>query len=128
MDWRRLYDRNRALLHAAGNLIRKHGGPWVLGGDFQNTPEDMHYYMRNWLESVGGEVCAAGNVTCKSVNGGRTIDYFIIDSRISHGVSGIWTQMDMPSSPHYLVVLRLDAVASRTMLREYVTRKRLSQD
>ena len=89
-------DRNRALLYAAGVVIKRHGGPWVLGGDFQNPPEDLHYEMWDWLKSVGGEVCAPGNVTCKSAHGGRTIDYFIIDSRISHGVRGIWTQMDLP--------------------------------
>ena len=76
------------------------------------------------LAEIGkGEVCAPGNVTCKSAHGGRTIDDFIIDSRISHGVRGIWTQMDLPSSPHYLVVLRIEATATRTMIQKYVAPK-----
>jgi len=72
--------------------------------------------MAKWLKTVGGEVCAPGNITCRSIHGGRTIDFFIVDSRISHGVEGIWTQMDFPSSPHYMVVLRLDVTAVRVQV------------
>ena len=111
-----LTDRNRAILYAAGGLIVKHSGQWLIGGDFNNTPQDLRYIMAKWLKAIGGEVCAPGNITCKSVHGGRTIDFFIIDSRISHGVEGIWTQMDFPSSPHYMVVLRLDVTAVRVQV------------
>ena len=77
-----LTDRNRAILHRAGNLIVKHGGSWILGGDFNNTPQDLAYYMRDWLIKIGGSICAPGNITCKSAGGGRTIDFFVVDSRL----------------------------------------------
>jgi len=79
--------------------------------------------MKDWLEKVGGDVCAPGNYTCKSLHGGRTIDLFIVDSRISHGVQGVWTQLDLPSSPHYMVVLRLAADASTTEVVKIISPK-----
>jgi len=86
-----LTTRNRAILYAAGDAIRRHGGPWILVGDFNTTPNDVKHSMGKWLERIGGEVCAPGNLTCKNGRGGgRTIDFFIVDSRISHGVQGTW--------------------------------------
>ena len=115
--------RNIDILHAAGRAILQHGGPWTIGGDFNNTPEHLKFVMEAWLKIIGGEVCAPGNITCKSINGGRTIDFYIIDKRISHGVRGIWTQMDFPSSPHYMVVLRLEATAATPEIMKIRTPK-----
>ena len=118
-----LTPRNKRLLFAAGAVAQRHGGPWILGGDFQNTPQDVRRIMAKWLEKVGGDVCAPGNLTCRSIHGGRTIDFFVVDSRISHGVQGVWCQFDFPSSPHYLVVLRIAATASRTQVLRVITPK-----
>ena len=115
--------RNRAILYAAGDAIKRHNGPWILGGDFNTTPQDLKLSMQTWLKNVGGDVCAPGNYTCKNRFGGRTIDFFIVDSRISHGVQGVWTQMDFPSSPHYMVVLRIAADASDTEILKIISPK-----
>ena len=83
----------------------------MIGGDFQNTPQEVQHRMARWLQKIGGEVAAPGNLTCRSVHGGRTIDFFIVDLRITEGVQGVWVQFDFPSSPHYIVVLRLRITA-----------------
>ena len=92
-----------------------------MGGDFNTTPNGIKLSMGKWLERIGGEVCAPGNLTCKNgKSGGRTIDFFIVDSRIPHGVKGTWCQMDVPTSPHYMVVLRISSVASRATVRRLI--------
>ena len=78
-DGEGLTTRNRAILFAAGEIIRRHGGPWVIGGDFNCVPQDIHEEMADWLKELGGELRAPGNLTCRSANGGRTIDFFILD-------------------------------------------------
>lgn len=122
-DGEGLTTRNRAILHAAGDVIKRNGGPWILGGDFNTTPQDLKLAMHDWLKTVGGDVCAPGNFTCKNRFGGRTIDFFIVDIRISHGVQGVWVQMDLPSSPHFLVVLRIQADASQTQVLKIIAPK-----
>ena len=79
--------------------------------------------MAKWLLKIDGEVAAPGNGTCKSVHGGRTIDFFIVDIRITQGVLGVWVQFDVPSSPHYVVVLRLLASAPRDEYVKVITPK-----
>ena len=49
--------------------------------------------------------------------GGRTIDYFIIDQRVAHAVISVATRVDLASSPHYAVELRLRRTATRDMVR-----------
>ena len=99
-DGEGLTDRNRAILFAVGEAIKRHGGPWLIGGDFNTTPGDVVESMKEWLKTIGGKVCATVDITCRSQSGGRTIDFFIIDDRISHGVVDIWTVIDFASSPH----------------------------
>ena len=56
--------RNAGLLEAAGTLIRRHGGLWILGGDWQSTPEDVR--ASGWPAQLGGGVHAAAQPTCSS--------------------------------------------------------------
>ena len=83
-----------------------------MGGDFQNTPQEVQHRMAKWLQTIDGEVAAPGNLTCRSGHGRRTIVFFIVDSRITQGVKGVWVQFDFPSSPHYAVVLRIEIIAA----------------
>ena len=101
VDGEGLTKRNRAILYAACEMVGKHGGPWLIGGDFNCAPQDLQEEMRKWLKELGGEIRAPGNLTCRSATGGRTIDFFIVDQRLLDGVEGVWVQEDFPSSPHY---------------------------
>ena len=49
-----LTDRNRSILYAAGDAIKRHGGPWLIGGDFNTIPGDVAESMGDWLKKVGG--------------------------------------------------------------------------
>ena len=76
--------------------------------------------MKEWLKTIGGQVCAPSDITCRAQTGGRTIDFFIVDGRISHGVVSVWTVIDFASSTHYMVVIRLKTVASRALISRIV--------
>ena len=72
----------------------------------------------------GRRVCARKFDLQGVGGGGRSIDFFVVDCRISHGVRGVWTVIDVATSPHYIVVLRIAAVASRAMVRKIISPKR----
>ena len=92
----------------------------MIGRGFNTTPADVVESMRELLKTIGGEVFAPGNVTCKSQTGGRTLDFFIVDRRIKHGVVGVWTVIDFAFSPHYLAAIRFSSVATRAMISKIV--------
>jgi ribonuclease HI len=105
--------RNVELLEAAGAAIAQYGGPWVLAGDFNMTPEQLSEH--DWLRSVGGIVKAPDDTTCKSAFGGRTIDYFVVDQRISGAIVSCCVETGFPARPHSLVLLRLRCDATRDL-------------
>jgi ribonuclease HI len=111
-----LTDRNLALLYAAGDAVIAHGGPWVLAGDFNMTPEELAV-ADTWLRRVGGRVFAPALPTCRSSGGGRAIDFFIVDQRIAHAVESVWTDLSMEASPHSAVILRLRSSATTELVK-----------
>ena len=159
-------ERNLGILRAAGEEVAKYGGPWIIAGDFNMTPEEFSDDPGTaaWLLQVRGCIVAPATITCRSsatvkareamksselgkavdegdlarlqcmgfdsveaarkqmeaeLNpaGGRTIDFFIVDQRIAHAVISVATRLDLASSPHYAVELRLRCTATRDMVR-----------
>ena len=49
--------------------------------------------------------------------GGRIIDYFVVDQRIAHAVLSVKVCLDLASSPHNAVALRLRCTATRDLVR-----------
>ena len=111
--------RNLELLQAAGDLVVGHGGPWLMGGDFNMTPEELtsDEAARAWLDKIGGRIVAPKSPTCRSPDGGRVIDFFIIDRRIAHAVADVFVAVDFASSPHSAVVVRLQRSATSVLMR-----------
>ena len=108
-----LSSRNSDLLYAAGDAIVKHGGPWMIGADFNMAPEEL-MQASHWLNTVGGTIKSPSTPTCKSQSGGRVIDYIVVDRRISAAIS-IWTDLSFPVSPRSPVVLRMNTLESRKL-------------
>ena len=111
--------RSLELLHAAGDAAASHGGPWLIAGDFNTTPEEMvgDEATSAWLHRLGGTIVAPSSPTCRSSEGGRVIDFFIIDKRIAHAVAEVFVAVDLASSPHSAVVIRLRRSATSALLR-----------
>ena len=112
-----LSDRNRTILDAAAEAIRRFGGPWLMAGDFNMTPQDLRDGMEAWLDKLGGKVIAPPEPTCRSKLGGRTIDFAVIDVRIEAAVQGIWVDYGVKASPHSVVRIRLRTRGTRDMVR-----------
>ena len=118
--------RNLELLWAAGEVIAEHGGPWILGGDFNMTPGDLAA-AKEWLNRIGGDIRAPDVPTCRSLNGGRIIDFLVVDRRISSELM-VWTDLSFPGSPHSPVIIRANALATRRRAKMLVRPKALPLD
>ena len=98
-----LTERNLRLLERAGDVARAFGGLFLIGGDFNMTPEELDA-MRSWLDRMGVAVVRPEGPTCHS---GRTIDFFLVDRRLLPLVLGVHILLDADTSPHYPVALDL---------------------
>jgi hypothetical protein len=64
--------RNIAVLqHIALSLSNLAGG-WILGGDWNCTPEELR--ATGWLKLIGAEIQAPNGATCN----GKVYDYFVV--------------------------------------------------
>ena len=95
-------------LQAAAGVLKTLKGPWVLGADFNCTPEQLQ--ATGWLKLVGGKIVAPILAT----NGTRTIDFFVVSLNLVDAVAGIVVVEDALCKPHSPVRLYLRAEA-RTM-------------
>ena len=71
-------DLNVELLNQAAYLINDFGGPWLLGGDFNCTPEQLS--ATGWPDRMKAKIIRTGEATC---NSGRELDFFVLDERES---------------------------------------------
>ena len=62
--------RNLELLTAVGVAIKRWGGAWVIGGDFNMTPDEFREGADEWLDKLGGEFRTPGKATCTGGAGG----------------------------------------------------------
>ena len=113
-----LTERNKTLLAAAGEVIARAGGPWVIGGDFNMSPAEFSEAAGEWLDRVGGQLFAPDAPTCTTGVEGRTIDYFVVDRRVSGAVHSIVIDEESAASPHSPVILRLRGDATRDLARQ----------
>ena len=83
------------------------------------TPEELvgDEAAKAWLNRLGGTIVAPSSPTCRSSDGGRVIDFFIIDKRVAHAVANVFVAVDLASSPHSAVVVRLRRSATSALMR-----------
>ena len=111
-----LSDRNVELLERAGAAVVQHGGPWAIGGDFNMTPGELSgvaYLIRR----MRGTIVAPKVPTCRGQDGGRVIDYFIIDERLRGTVWAVAPDLDLTTSPHLAVLLVLKSSIAAKCVR-----------
>ena len=89
-------------------------GPWILGGDWQCTPDELR--STGWLNIVKGVIDAPTAPTC----GDRVMDYFVV----SECLSQVWAIVvacvigDQTFGPHSPVRLIVKANSRTVMVRE----------
>ena len=83
-------DRNMGILHRVGNELRSHGRPFITGGDWQMTDQEL--LATGWCDLYGAVAVApagSGIPSCKGSGGqqGRTIDFFVVAKAVRHLVA-----------------------------------------
>ena len=58
-------------------MIATLSGPWIIGGDWQCTPDELR--STGWLKIVKGVIYAPTAPTC----GDRILDYYVVDEGLS---------------------------------------------
>ena len=102
-----LSQRNMDLLQCLAGVLSRLRGPWLVGGDFNLTPDMLR--ASGWLSLVNGTVHAPGVATCK----GREIDFFVTSASLSPAVVAVVLIEDSDTSHHSAVRLLLRAAPSR---------------
>ena len=65
------------------NAVNALIGGWVIGGDWNCTPEDL--LATGWLKKVGGVICAPRGPTCKC----KVYDFFVVAAPIADAVHSV---------------------------------------
>ena len=67
---------NWRILSRVGEILAMTKLPFVIGGDFQCSPEELR--STGWLEGIDGTLRAAGKATCTNAHGANEIDFFVV--------------------------------------------------
>jgi hypothetical protein len=104
--------KNQALLHMLAAVLATLQGPWLIGGDWNCTPDEL--LQTGWLRLVGGVICAPKAATC----GDRVLDFFVVSEKIHHAVKMVCNVGDSLCSPHSPTRIMVDSSARVTMVRQ----------
>ncbi len=97
-------------------------GPWVLGGDWNVTPEALA--ASGWLALVDGTVIAPPTPTCN----GSVYDYFVVSTKFKQAVVGAAVIEDAQFNPHSAVRLFIAAAPRAIHQRTLVAPRKLAAD
>jgi hypothetical protein len=100
------------LLQTVGALVATLRGPWIIGGDWQCTPDDLK--ATGWLQTVKGVIHAPAASTC----GDRIIDFFVVSACFSQAVVATCVIGDGGFKPHSPVRLIVKSDARSLMVRQ----------
>lgn len=95
-------------------MIATQRGPWILGGDWQCTPDELR--ITGWLKTVKGVIYAPEAPTC----GDRVLDYFVVSEELaqSWAIVAACVIVDATFAPHSPVRLIVKAFARTIMVRK----------
>ncbi len=107
-----LTDRNVAIIERALGVARSHGSLWMIGGDFNITPDLLQHQLDRLLAKAGAVVRAPTEATHYPGRGAPAVlDYFILDERLDVGFKGIRVNTELALKPHRVVELDIDVGA-----------------
>ena len=108
---------NRDILDCLSCRLRPLNRPFILGGDFQMTADDLA--SMGWVQDIGGViVCPMSKypTSCKCGKG-RTIDFFVVSKGLEHLVADCYVVDKALTTPHRPVRLELYAHAEVPQIR-----------
>ena len=86
--------------------------PWILGGDWNCTPQELR--DTGWLQKVGGTIHAPAAATCNE----SVYDFFVVKSCISDGVQSTHKIGDAGYTPHSPARLIFKGIPRKVMVRQ----------
>ena len=104
-----LTQRNREIISTALGEARAHGGPWVILGDFNLTPEELRQGVGHVIDKAGGAIWAPSQPTFypSTQHQPRTIDYALIDTRITGAQLSVHVPAEGKLQGHRAVEFRI---------------------
>ena len=106
--------RNLEILGVVAQKLKVIAGPWIIGGDFNTSPEELA--ATGFLQLASGTVHCAQDPTC----GSKVYDYFIVSNCLSPFVFAVHAIVDGTFSPHCPVRLLLRALPRFMRTRQLV--------
>ena len=103
---------NRAILDHAASSLGRLRGPWIIGGDWNLTPEVLA--ESGWLRVVGGFIVAPQLPTCN----GKVYDFWVVCNGMRPAIAGIQRIDDAGLAPHYPTRLLVRGGARRFDVRQ----------
>ena len=85
---------NLAILDKVAEVLRLLDGPWIIGGDFNATPEDFE--ATGFLDLIQGVAHYPEEPTC----GRKTFDFFLVSRSLFPSVYAVRPVVDGASNPH----------------------------
>ena len=98
--------KNLELLATMGRLLRSSGLPFVLGGDFNQSPDDLRLGDFEGMARAAIIATPSEWGTCKGSSGTQSvIDYFVVDHLSEKVVKGVYVEPGATMHPHRPVYL-----------------------
>ena len=103
--------RNKKLLEHALATARSYGSPWVIGGDFNMTPDEFGGLFGYALELANAYIFAPSLPTHYPAEGSakRTLDFLVCSDAAHHWIDKIFVDQGIAASPHRAVRVQMSA-------------------
>ena len=88
------HPKNLDIMQGIASVLRTLHGPWILGADFNCTPQQLR--DTGWLDLVQGVIIESRVETCN----GRVIDFFVVSNNFARNIAGIKVVEDALCNPH----------------------------
>ena len=111
-----LCQQQRAIL---AQVMRAHGLPYVMFGDWSQEPEELQAEHHVWLEHIKGQVAAPAVAQTCSTGAGRVLDYAVCSERL-RWILTLEVDLASPWSPHLGIhaALQVDPVNNKHLVLE----------
>ncbi len=98
--------RNVNLVARALEEAKSSGCPWIIGGDWQDTPASVAAWAGDMFCRAGGIVVAPDSPTIYPSTGEpRVIDFFVVSNQLGPLVKAVRVDDAFPAAPHRAVTL-----------------------
>ena len=109
---------NLDFLHSVAGIMGRLIGPWLIGGDWNCTPEQL--IATGWLRLVKGKTFGPAANTCN----GEVYDFCVVADCLAHAVVSAHTLGDTHWVPHSGVRLLIRGCSSKIKVRQLKVPKR----